>query len=59
LNFHVSVLERNVFKLANELLEAAKGLGNQLRKKKHIKWLKPIKLLPNLDNFTKNIYNNR
>jgi hypothetical protein len=47
-------------KLANELLEAAKGLGNSIKKKKkHIKWLKPIKLLPNLDNFTKNIYNNR
>jgi ribosomal protein S7 len=27
-------------KLANELLEAAKGLGNS-KKKKHIKWLKP------------------
>jgi ribosomal protein S7 len=33
LNFHVSVLERNVFKLANELLEAAKGLGNSIKKK--------------------------
>jgi ribosomal protein S7 len=32
-------------KLANELLEAAKGLGNSIKKKKkHIKWLKPIKL---------------
>jgi hypothetical protein len=46
LNFHVSVLERNVFE-TNELLEAAKGLGNSIKKKKkHIKWLKPIKLLP-------------
>jgi hypothetical protein len=31
-------------KLANELLEAAKGLGIQLRKKKkHIKWQKQNK----------------
>jgi hypothetical protein len=37
-------------KLANELLEA-KGLKSIKKKKKHIKWLKPIKLCP--DNFTK------
>jgi ribosomal protein S7 len=33
-------------KLANELLEAAKGLNSIKKKKKHIKWLKPIKLCP-------------
>ena len=39
-------------KLANELLEAAKGLGNAIKKKKkHIKWLKQIKPLLN---FVKN-----
>ena len=33
-------------KLANELLEAAKGLGNSVKKKKKlIKWQKLIKLL--------------
>ena len=38
-------------KLANELLEAAKGLGNSIKKKKKpIRWQKLIKLLLNLDN---------
>jgi small subunit ribosomal protein S7 len=47
-------------KLANELLEAAKGLGNSIKKKKEThKMAEANKAFANLDNFTKNIYNNR
>jgi hypothetical protein len=44
-------------KLANEIIDTANDIGNTIKKrKKHIKWLKQIKLLHILDiNSTKRI----
>jgi hypothetical protein len=43
-------------KLANEIIDTANDIGNTIKRKKHIKWLKQIKLLHILDiNSTKRI----